>query len=211
LGFKGKDGEVAKMNYYPKLAKIIKVCDGQTKNWEIVMWPTKEVNVSMGEKIGKTITDRKLNVYIELLLNDVVLPPLIVDEEGFIKDGWHRLTAYKIIRQKTVPVLRPVGKGTGKIIRDEYYQKLGKGEFYFPYKKFGVDHEQFCLICGRKLSFMKKNTTPGPLVEYPDGMPGGPFYYCKPCGSIIKEGEYIIWRKIGKDINNNPINKKKRS
>jgi len=183
-------------SYYSNLASIIRVCDGQKKNWEIVNWDIDKVNLSMGEKIGKVITDRKLQVYIELLKAGTILPPLIVDEEGYIRDGWHRITAYKAIKQKRVPVLRPVGKGTGKIIKDEYYTKLGKGKFYFPYPEDrGLDHDYHCLICNRRLQYIAKNTVPGPMVEYPDGMPSGPFYYCQPCGSIIKPREYIVWKK----------------
>lgn len=47
--------------------------------------------------------------------------PIIVDESNFVLDGHHRLNAYKEsgANYGQVPVLKVVGKGSGKIVKDE--------------------------------------------------------------------------------------------
>jgi len=176
--------------------RIIDSVGGEDRDWEIVEVPVKDVN----DPNEGCVQDPKLKVYIKELKKGSVFPPIVLDEKNEVLDGTHRLHAYKRAGKKKVPALRAVGKGTGKVVRDKYFEPLVKKlqaegrdtDFFIP-----TDEAPDCLICGKQMTFVPYGcTTTHPA--FPDGFPRGPFYFCGEDQIIVSKKSFIGWAAVKK-------------
>ena len=171
------------MNY----TSLIRSIDGMDRDWEILEMPTENIiTAGVDKKFGK-----KINHYIYKIQSGQIMPPIIIDNNNNLIDGEHRFHAMELVGKRTVVVIREVGPGTGKVLRDDYF-KDKDGEFYLPYEKYGDKDFVLCLRCHSKLEFMPPGSG-GNIPEFPDGMPAGPYFYCGSCGLIINKYKFILW------------------
>ena len=170
------------MNYKPLIDSI----DGWGKDWEIVSIPLRHVSL-----IPAIASDRKLITYMQAIRRGVIFPPICVDKNNNLKDGAHRSKAHFELGDLEIVVIREVGDGTGRVIKDEFYADR-KGEFVKPY--LGVNLENaHCLNCERSLQWMPAGLSETGYPEFPMGMPAGPYFYCRPCGLIINPNKFIVY------------------
>lgn len=121
----------------------------------------------------------------------VIFPPLIVDEEYLLLDGWHRWLSMIDIGIKKTPVMKSIKEGSDKILSDECY---GLGKFTLPYEDIGEERNNNCLICGDKLKYAQKDSVPGPSPAFPRGFPKPPFWWCDKCGLVINPKTFSVWK-----------------
>lgn len=157
---------------------------GINQDWEIVY---EDIDKLYDPALPK-FQSPKLDIYIKKLENGDVFPPIAVTEENKVIDGTHRLNAFIVLKRKQVPIIRSLGKGEGKIVRDEVYKG---GEFCRP-----ADLPT-CFICNNTLEFVPKNgSQPSPGTEFPQGFPVGPFYFCRLDKIIINEKMFTLWHPV---------------
>lgn len=173
------------MNY----DNLIQSISGQNFNWEIV-------EISLSDLVLPPQVKpygRKLQTYIRLLEENKMLPPIVVNEKNEVIDGMHRYQANFYLGSEKVPVIRRIGTGLGLVLKDEYFDKH-LGEFEFYYKDIVIDQDNFCLICNGQLEYAPPGSSITGLAEFPDGMPAGPFFFCRYCGLIINPKKFIVWK-----------------
>lgn len=163
---------------YDALLNIV----GRDKDWIICHEQVKNIYDPSSPKFQSP----KLNIYVKLLQEGRVFPPVVLDEKNWVVDGTHRLHAYKRLGRKYVPVIKPTGKGTGKV-KDLIYKK---GKFV------EMTEAPVCLGCGSNMTFVPYGYTPEPMLEFPEGLPRGPIYYCRPCKIIVNQRKFLLWKSV---------------
>ena len=174
------------------MKNLLKNINGLNHDWEIVNIKIDEIQdtatIDWKHEFGNLNKprNRKLIVYRELYKSGTVFPPITLDEGNKVMDGTHRLMLYKYLEKKIIKVLRRTGKGTGKV--------KGKfpGKSTFPYKNLDQEHPTECIVCNTILNYLPKAAGASPMDEFPQGLPTGPLWYCKPCGVVVKKG-FIVW------------------
>ena len=173
------------------MKNFIKSIKGEDRDWEVVTIPTKDI-------VDPTLFDAeyefsslnkprnpKLVIYLNLIKDGVIFPPLVLDENNKLMDGTHRFTLYKYLKRKKVKVLRSLGKGTGQV------KGNFKGRSTFPYKNIQRYSGHRCLIC-KELLIYKDGVVNA--SAFPQGLPIGKLHYCKNCG-IIYKSNFVLWQK----------------
>lgn len=149
------------------------------------------------DKIHPTVVENqkprgeKIEVYMKLMKQGVVFPPIVVDENYLILDGWHRWLSVTNLHKKKTPVIKSVGVGTNKILRDECFQG---GSFTLPYQGMTEENPSSCLVCGKQLIHVRERESPTPPWCIPMGMPVGPYFFCDMCGIIVKPQLFVVWK-----------------
>ena len=135
--------------------------------------------------------DAKVEAYIKLMKEGVIFPPIVVDHDYLILDGWHRWLAITALKKNKTPLLKMVGGGSSKILKDDCFSS---GIWTIPYKHIDPLDPSNCLICNIPLIWARAGTLPGPYNVFPRGMPAPPYFYCTKCGLIVDPIKFIVWK-----------------
>lgn len=168
--------------------KAIELITSQIKepqDWECKLVDIKKVT----DPVLAKFQSPKLNMYIQLLKKGAIFPPVVVTNDYQVIDGTHRFNAYLRLKRKKIPVLRALGKGSNQV-KDSVYNKLG-GKFVAPKS----EERPTCYLCSSKMEHMREHESPGPMAEFPEGLPRGPFYFCRKDAYIINQRNYVIWQE----------------
>lgn len=139
------------------------------KNWEIVWLPIAKV-----EQDGRVWA--KIRGLTTKLLKGSIFPPIILGENKEIMDGEHRILAYKLAGKKSIPVLRAIGEGNGRIVKDNVYSRLKlskKKRFYLT-----NGEEVKCLVCGQLMVVV------------------GHQFFCEKCNLRVERDQWLSWGLI---------------
>jgi len=175
---------------------VIHSVSGDEKDWEIVEFPVDLID----DPAEHNTQAPKLKVYTKELDKGSIFPPIVIDENNAVLDGTHRLHAYRNLFRELIPVLRPVGKGTGRVVNDEYFDPLIRklkeegrdADFFIP-----SDESPNCLVCGRALEFVDYGVNKTHHA-FPEGLPRGPFYFCARDKIIVSKKSFIGWAAVKK-------------
>ena len=171
---------------------LIKSVGGMDRDWEVV-----EVNINeLTDPSANKVYDAKHRAYMEKIREGATFPPIIVDENNRVLDGTHRLKAHIGAGRETINILRAVGRGTGKLIRDDVLEPLlnklkgsGRENEFFRYS----DKDPQCLVCKGNMQYVRDNYCLSYNPVFPDGFPQAPFYYCAGCGIIANSKQFVGW------------------
>lgn len=167
-----------------KYEALINVIGGQDKDWKIYRAKISDIYDPSSPKFQSP----KLDIYMKLLRKGRLFPPIILDERNWVVDGTHRLHAYRRLDRKTIPAIKPVSLGTGKVVSDSVYKNI---EFYT------MDGAPVCFICKEEMAFHPYGSNPAPMPEaFPDGLPYGPIYYCRKDKIIVNKRKFLLWRLV---------------
>lgn len=166
-----------------KYQQLLNAIGGLDKDWEVVWLKPNRLYDPSSPKLQSP----KLKVYRKLLAQGHIFPPIPITKDNEVIDGTHRLLAYKRNGIKLVPVIREIGEGSGRVLKDEVY---GEGVFTRP----TLDEVPECFICSEKLTYYREGANIGPLPGFPLGLPKPPIYVCQNCKIIINRKNFFVWK-----------------